>query len=78
MPSKSQNTERVLNILRELPLSKINEVIDFAEYLKVRSQKTTQRKPARTGVPLYHMGAINQEAFDRASLYGEHLESGIA
>jgi len=76
MPSKSQNTERVLNILRELPPSKINEVIDFAEYLKVRAQKT-QRKPARTGFPLYHMGAISQDAFDRASLYGDRLESGI-
>ena len=78
MPSKTQKTEQVLNILRELPPSKVNEVIDFAEYLKSRTRKTSPRKPAKTGLPLYHLGAISRDAFDRSSLYGEHLDSGVA
>jgi hypothetical protein len=78
MSSKTQKTERVLNILRELPPDKVNEVIDFAEYLKSRARKTTSRKPAKTGLPLYHLGAISPNAFDRSSLYGEHLDTSIA
>jgi len=63
--------------MRELPPSKVNELIDFAEYLKSRTRKQASRKPLKAGLPLFHMGAVNRNAFDRASIYGEHLDDGI-
>jgi urease beta subunit len=78
MSSLTQKTEHVMRILRELPPAKVNELIDFAEYLKSRTRKTAPRKPVKTGLPLFHLGAVNQNAFDRSSLYGERLDTGIA
>ena len=78
MSSITQKTERVLSILRELPPAKVNEVIDFAEYLKSTTRKKAPRKPVKTELPLYHMGTINPNAFDRSSIYGELLDTSIA
>ncbi|MEI6702289.1 MAG: hypothetical protein WCL71_01975 [Deltaproteobacteria bacterium] len=74
----AHKSQHVLNILRELPPAKVNEVIDFAEYLKSRTRKTEPRKRKATDLPLYHMGAVNLKAFDRTSLYGERLDSLLA
>jgi hypothetical protein len=63
MSSLAYKTERVLNILRELPPAKVNEVIDFAEYLKTKSLKSRSQKQIRTELPLYHMGVVDQKAF---------------
>lgn len=78
MSSLAYKTERVLNILRELPSAKVNEVIDFAEYLKSKTHKTKSHKQSTTELPLYHMGAIDQKAFERSSLYGERLDTLLA
>lgn len=61
MPTSAQQTERVLSILRDLPSSKVNEVIDFAEYLKAKTRKTKPLKQSTTDLPLYHMGAVEPE-----------------
>lgn len=56
----AHKTERVLNLRRELQPAKVNEVIDFAEHLKI------------------NMGAVDQNAFERSSLYGERLDTLLA
>lgn len=78
MSSLSQKAERVMRILRELPPSKVNELIDFAVYFKSRTRKTAPCKLVKTGLPLFHLGEINKNAFDRSSLYGERIDTGIA
>ena len=71
MSTPAHKTARVLSILRELPPAKVNEVIDFAEYLKAKTRKTKQHKQSPIELPLYHLGAVDQKAFERSSLYGE-------
>lgn len=71
----AHKTERVLSLLRELPPAKINELIDFGEYLKAKSHKIKSHKQSATELPLYHMGTVDQKAFERSSLYGERLDS---
>lgn len=78
MPAKSDQTAKIMNILRELPPAKVNEVIDFAEYLKSRSRKKSPGKQAKTALPTYHLGAVSEDAFDRASLYGDRLDSSAS
>lgn len=75
MSSLAHKTERVLSLLRELPPAKVNEVIDFAEYLTAKSNKTKQHKQNAAKLPTYHMGAVAADAFERSSLYGERLDS---
>jgi len=75
MSSLAHKTERVLNLLRELPPAKVNEVIDFAEYLKAKSNKTKLHKQKAVKLPTYHMGEITPNAFERSSLYGERLDT---
>jgi hypothetical protein len=75
MSSLAHKTERVLNLLRELPPAKVNEVIDFAEYLKEKNNKSKPHKQKAAKLPTYHMGAVAPDAFERSSLYGERLDS---
>ncbi|MBC7963295.1 MAG: DUF2281 domain-containing protein [Steroidobacteraceae bacterium] len=67
MSSLAHKTERVLNLLRELPPAKVNEVLDFAEYLKAKTIKTKSHKQSTTELPLYHMGAIEPDVFEASS-----------
>ncbi|MBC8018715.1 MAG: DUF2281 domain-containing protein [Verrucomicrobia bacterium] len=67
MSSLAHKTERVLSLLRELPPAKVNEVIDFAEYLKAKSNKTKSHKQKAVKLPTYHMGAVAPDAFERSS-----------
>ncbi len=67
MPSLAHKTERVLNLLRELPPAKVNEVIDFAEYLKAKSLKTKSHKLSTTELPLSHLGAVEPDVFEYSS-----------
>lgn len=78
MSSLTHKTERILNILRELPPAKVNEVIDFAEYLKTKNLKAKSHKHNATELPLYHMGAVDQKAFERSSIYGDRLDTLLA
>lgn len=67
MSSLAHKTERVLSLLRDLPPAKVNEVIDFAEYLKAKTNKTKQHKQNAAKLPTYHMGAVAADAFERSS-----------
>lgn len=71
MSTLACKTEQVLSIMRELPPAKVNEVIDFAEYLRTKARKAKLHKQNAIKLPTYHMGAIAPDAFDRSSIYGE-------
>ena len=77
-----QHTEqqRILNILKELPPGKLDEVIDFAEYLKTKEipAKTKKKKPHHVTIPTFHLGHIEKGAIDRGALYGEYLDRKFA
>ena len=55
MSTLAYKTERVLSILRELPSAKVNEVVDFAEYLKQKNLKTKQHKQTVTELSRHTM-----------------------
>ncbi len=61
MSTSAHKAERVLNILRELPPAQVNEVIDFAEYLKAKIRKPKPHKQSSKELPLYHLGAVEPE-----------------
>lgn len=68
--------KKILNILKDLAPEKLDEVVDFAEYLKTRG-KASQRATKGTHVltlPTFHLGQIEKRALDRNALYGEHLD----
>lgn len=75
MPLPTDRERKIIDIIHDLPLDKLDEVIDFAEYLK---KKNTQTRPAHTTaarkLPVFHLGRIEPNAFDREHLYGEHLD----
>jgi len=75
MPLPIDRERKIIDIIHDLPPDKLDEVIDFAEYLK---KKAAQSGLARTTVagklPIFHLGRIEPTAFDREQLYGEHLE----
>ncbi len=75
MPSLANKTERILSILRVLPPAKVNEVIDFAEYLSAKTLKVKHHNQNAVELPIYHLGAVDQKAFDRSSLYGDRLDT---
>jgi hypothetical protein len=75
MPSLAHKTERVMSILRELPPAKVNEVINFAEYLKIKTHKVKSHTQNTAELPLYHLGVVDQKAFERSSLYGDRLDA---
>lgn len=76
-----QHTEqqRILNILKELPPEKLDEVIDFAEYLKTKEPPAkAKKKPRHLTIPTFHLGHIEKGATDRDALYGEYLDRKLA
>lgn len=72
--------KKILNILKDLPPDKLDEVVDFAEYLKARGnvQQKTKKKTQVLTLPTFHLGRIEKDAFDRSALYGEHLDRKFA
>ena len=75
MPIGVEKQKKVIDILRNLPPEKIDEIIDFAEYLKKKSkplQKAKIKPPLK--IPTFHLGRIAKQAFDREWLYGEYLD----
>lgn len=80
MQLHTAQAEKILHIFQELPASKINEVIDFAEYLKSRERKSGKKVKRKTvaRVPAYHLGAMKETACDRDELYGEYLATKLA
>jgi len=79
MPLPLDRERQIMAIINDLPPDKLDEVLDFAEYLK---KKNLQARPARASVtrelPVYHLGRIESNAFDRTTLYGEHLDRKLA
>lgn len=62
--------KKILNILKDLPPDKLDEVVDFAEYLKARGkvQQKTKKKTQTLTLPTFHLGHIEKDAFDRSAL----------
>lgn len=67
--------KKILDALKQLPPEKLEEVLDFAKYLKTKEPKTVkQRTTKRIRLPLFHLGNIEKSVFDRSKLYGEYLD----
>ena len=68
--------KRIKRLLEELPAEQVDEVIDFAEYLKARKKtiSKTKRKKGGFRIPTFHLGRVDEHAFDRDALYGEYLD----
>lgn len=68
--------QKILNILKDLPPGKLEEVVDFAEYLKAKGKapQEAKKKAQALTLPTFHLGHIEKDAFDRKALYGEHLD----
>lgn len=74
MPQHAEQ-QRILDILKELPLDKLHEVMDFAEYLKMKEMPAkAKRKPRHVTIPTFRLGHIEKGAFERGALYGEYLD----
>lgn len=79
MPLQLKQEKKIMTILRELPEEKVNELMDFAEYLKNKTVPTrTERKKTHGKLPVFHLGRIEPSALDREGLYGEHLDRKLA
>ena len=78
MPLNIEQEKKIMTILHDLPDEKLNEVIDYAEYLKekVISVKAKQKKTSPK-LPTFHIGRIEPHALDRDGIYGEHLDSKL-
>lgn len=75
MPIKVEKQKKIIDILEILPPDMIDEILDFAEYLKkkIKPLQKTKKKPSLK-IPTFHLGHIAKEAFDRKRLYGEYLD----
>jgi len=76
VPIQVEKQKKVMDILGSLPSEKIDELIDFAEYLKRKSkpaQKVKEKAPSLK-VPVFHLGHISKQALDRGKLYSEYLD----
>ncbi|MEW6002948.1 MAG: hypothetical protein AB1638_09930 [Nitrospirota bacterium] len=71
-----EQEKKIINILRALPNEKIDAVIDFAEYLKKREKPIQKHKRRKNELklPVFRLGHIKKNAFDRGALYGEYLD----
>lgn len=75
MQLQTEQRKKILNILKELPPEKLDEVLDFAEYLKIRKRLPLKaKKKKHMTIPIFHLGCIEKDAFDRDALYGEYLD----
>lgn len=67
--------KKILETLKDLPLYRLDEVLDFAEYLKAKEQKQSKpNRKKRIKLPTFHLGNIENRAFNREDLYGEYLD----
>lgn len=76
MAVQAEKQKRIMNILQNLPAERIDEIIDFAEYLKKKSRipQQAKKKALPLKIPAFHLGHIEKQAFDRTKLYGDHLD----
>lgn len=73
MPTQTEKQKKLLDILKHLPPEKLDEVLDFAEYLnkKTSPRPKTRKRTAPLKVQSFRLGHIAAPAFDRSALYGE-------
>ena len=75
MPLPAKKQKHIIDLLGDLPPEKVDEIIDFAEYLKKKKvQKKSSAKKAPQKVPAFHLGKVRKQATDRNKLYGDHLD----
>lgn len=75
MPIAIEKQKKIIEILRNLPPEKIDEIIDFAEYLKDKSKPLQKvQKTHLMKIPTFHLGHVTSHAFDREIIYSEHLD----
>lgn len=76
MPMQVEKQRKIIDILGGLPPAKVDEIIDFAEYLKKKSKPAQKAKKKAPGlkIPVFHLGHISKQAIDREKLYGEYLD----
>ena len=56
--------KKILETLKNLPPYRLDEVLDFAEFLKAKNRKQTKpRKEKRIKLPTFHLGNIEKRAF---------------
>lgn len=67
--------KKLLEIIKDLSTSHIDELITYAKHLKnidINKTKSFQ-KTERIKIPTFHLGHIVKNATDRESLYEEYL-----
>lgn len=75
MPTQTEKQKKIVDILKHLPPEKVDEMLDFAEYLKKKAKPLQKaKKKAALKIPTFRLGHIARQAFDRSSLYGEYLD----
>ncbi len=75
MPIQAKQQKKIINILDDLPPEKVDEIIDFAEYLKKKkAPRHKAMKKAPLKVPVFHLGQLKKYATDRETLYREYLD----
>lgn len=78
MQLQTEQRKKILNILKELPPEKLDEVIDFALKMRKRMPQEIKGKKRLATIPAFHLGHIKKDAFDRDALYGEYLDRKLA
>ncbi len=67
--------KKILETLKDLPPYRLDEVLNFAEYLKAKEKKQTRRnRKKRIKLPTFHLGNIEDKSLYRENLYGEYLD----
>lgn len=76
MPMQAAKQKKIMNILEALPPEKVEELIDFAVYLKKKTKplQKAKKKTPHLRIPTFHLGHISRQALDRDKLYGEYLD----
>ncbi len=79
MPILAEKQKKIMNILDDLPPEKLDEVIDFAKYLKIKREplQKTKKKARHLTIPTFHLGHIGKEATERDKLYREYLDRKV-
>lgn len=76
MPVQTAKQKKILDILNNLPPERIDEVIDFAEYLKKKKAplQKTRKQCVPLKIPTFHLGQMAKQAFNRGNLYSDYLD----
>jgi len=80
MQTQEEKQKKILDILENMPPEKVDEIIDFAQYLEKKKEplQRIKKKPAALRLPTFHLGRVSSQAMDRNRLYREHLDRKFA